>query len=233
MKSVVSLRCIHVLALTTFPSLPMDHTLLHTKGRETMATIERLSVVTPADWVPGPPQGSWTYEDYAALTDDGQRYEIVNGVLLMAPSPTPDHQSITLRLSHYLFAHIELVGLGRVFPSPLDVELGQKNVFQPDVVVVLNAHLDRVAAKKIIGAPDLVVEEASPGTAALDRLTKYDVYAYAGVQEYWIVNPQRRTIEVLTLETGTYRSLGVFRGQQTLPSQIVPNFPVRVEQLFP
>src|SRR5436309_3909099 len=127
-----------------------------------MITTEELSVVTPADWVPGPPQGSWTYENYAALPEDGQRYEIVNGVLVMTPAPTPDHQSITLRLSYYFFVHVELVGLGRVLPGPIDVELGPKNVFQPDIVVVLNAHLDRIAAKKIIGAPDLVVEVASP-----------------------------------------------------------------------
>src|SRR5579864_4582436 len=114
------------------------------KGKATMATTEKLSVVLPADWVPGPLQGSWTYNDYAALPDDGRRYEIVNGVLVMAPAPNPDHQSIAMRLSHYLFVHVELAGLGRVFPTPIDVELGPKHVFQPDVIVLLNAHLDRV-----------------------------------------------------------------------------------------
>ncbi len=132
-----------------------------------MTTIENVPVVVPADWVPGPPQGSWTYDDYAALPDDGRRYEGVNGVLVMAPAPDLRHQSIALRLSHYLFVHAELAGLGRVFPSPVDVELEPKNVFQPDVVVILNAHLDRMAQKKIIGAPDLVVEIASPSTAAV------------------------------------------------------------------
>lgn len=197
-----------------------------------ITTKEELSVVTPADWVPGPPQGSWTYEDYAALPDDGRRYEIVNGVLVMAPAPDLDHQSIVVRLSHYLFMHVELAGLGRVLPGPVDVELGPKNVYQPDLVVVLNAHLDRVAEKKIIGAPDLVVEIASPSTAAYDRLTKNERYARAGITEYWIVKPLRRTIEVLVLENGEYRSLGVFSEQATLPSQILPELPVRVEQFF-
>ncbi len=195
-------------------------------------TTDELSVVTPADWVPGPPQGSWTYEDYAALPDDGHRYEIVNGVLVMTPPPTPEHQSINLRLSHYLFVHAELVGLGRVFAAPIDVDLGPKNVFQPDVIVLLNEHLDRVAAKKIIGAPDLVVEVASQSTAAYDRLTKYEAYARAGIAEYWIVKPASRTVEVLALEDGEYRSLGIFSGQVTLPSQIVPDLPVSVEQFF-
>ena len=189
-------------------------------------------MVTPADWVPGPPQGSWTYEDYAALPDDGRRYEIVNGVLVMAPAPGTGHQSIVVRLSHYLFTHVELAGLGRVFPGPVDVELGPKNVYQPDFVVLLNAHLERVAEKKISGAPDLAVEIASPSTAAYDRLTKYQTYAQAGIPEYWIVKPTRRTVEVLVLENGEYRSLGVFSEQATLPSQVIPGLPVRVEQFF-
>jgi Uma2 family endonuclease len=197
-----------------------------------MIPTEEPSVVTPADWVPGPPQGSWTYDDYAALPDDGRHYEIVNGVLVMGPAPSPDHQSIAVRLSHYLFVHAELAGLGRVFAAPIDVELGPKNVFQPDVIVLLNAHLYRVAAKRIIGAPDLVVEVASPGTAAFDRLTKYDVYARAGVIEYWIVKSAQRTVEVLALENGEYRSLGIFNGQATLPSRVIPGLPVRVEQFF-
>ena len=74
-------------------------------------------------------------------------------------------------------------GIGNLFTGPLDVDLGPKNVYQPDVVVVLNAHFDRIAAKKIIGTPDLVVEVASPSTAAYDQLTKYDTYARSGVAE--------------------------------------------------
>ncbi len=193
---------------------------------------EELSVVTPADWVPGPPQGSWTYDDYAALPDDGHRYEIVNGVLVMAPVPSPEHQDIVLEIASYLRIHIKLTGLGRVFPAPIDVDLGSKNVFQPDVVAVLNAHLDRVAAKKIVGAPDLVVEVVSPGSGVMDRIAKYAVYARAGIPEYWIVKPERKTVEVFVLEDGEYRSLGIFGGQQTLPSRVVPGLPVRVEQFF-
>lgn len=197
-----------------------------------MVTNEELSVVTPADWVPGPEQGSWTYNDYAALPNDGHRYEIVDGVLLMAPAPTPDHQSIATRLAYYLFAHVELGGFGRVFAGPVDVELGPKNVYQPDVVVVLNAHLDRIAEKRIIGAPDLAVEIASPSTAAIDRITKYEIYARYGIPEYWIVKPVQHTVEVLALENREYRSLGIFQGQHILPSKILPGLPVRVEQFF-
>jgi Uma2 family endonuclease len=197
-----------------------------------LTTKEELSVVTPADWVPGPPQGSWTYEDYAALPADGRRYEIVNGVLVMAPAPTPEHQDIVGEIYVALRAYVKLAGLGRVFMGPLDVQLSPENTFQPDLVVLLNAHLERVAEKKISGAPDLAIEIASPSTAAYDRLTKYEKYAQAGITEYWLVKPTRRAVEVLVLERGEYRSLGVFSGQQTLPSRVVPGLPVMVEQFF-
>jgi len=195
-------------------------------------TDDELFVVTPADWVAGPSQGSWTYEDYAMIQDDGNRYEIVNGVLLRVPVPDPEHQEIVGAISYYLLKHVKLASLGRVFMAPLDVELSPKNTFQPDVVVILNAHLNRVAEKRIIGAPDLVVEVGSPSTAMYDRLNKYEKYAQAGVPEYWIAKTMSRTVEVMVLEGREYRSLGIFRGEQTLPSRIVPHLPVAVEQFF-
>lgn len=197
-----------------------------------MTTVERPSMVLPADWVPGPEQGSWTYDDYEALPNDGQRYEIVNGVLVMAPAPDGPHQDAVLRIAHYLLVHVEFAGLGKVRVAPFDVQLSSKDVFQPDVFVVLNAHLSRMQKKQMRGAPDLVVEVASPSTALLDRVSKYEKYAEAGVQEYWIVNVEAGTVQVSVLEADGYHSLGTFRGQQTLPSRIVPNLPVRVEQFF-
>lgn len=197
-----------------------------------MTTVERSSMVLPADWVPGPEQGSWTYDDYASLPDDGQRYEVVNGVLVMSPALDGPHQDAVLRIAHYLLVHVEFAGLGKVRVAPFDVQLSSKDVFQPDVFVVLNAHLSKMQKKKMIGAPDLVVEVASPSTALLDRVGKYERYAKAGVQEYWIVNVETATVQVSVLEAGGYHSLGTFQGQQTLPSQIVPNLPVHVEQFF-
>jgi Uma2 family endonuclease len=197
-----------------------------------MATTEGLSAVVQADWVPGPQQGQWTYEDYAAIPEDGHRYEVVNGVLYMSPAPNLGHQGSVARFVYYLLTHVEFVGRGRVFTGPADVELSYKNVVQPDVLVVLKEHLDRLSKTRIIGAPDLVVEIASPSTARHDQRTKLDAYASAGVPEYWVVNPDAQTVKVLILERGVYHSLGVFGGQATLPSQVVPDLPVKVEQFF-
>lgn len=199
-----------------------------------MTTIDRFSVVVPADWISGPKQGDWAYEHYAALPDDGQRYEIIDGVLYMAPpSPTGSHQDSALRFSLYLFRYVEAVGPGKVRIAPFDVQLSPAMIVQPDILVVLNAHIDRLFENRMVGAPDLVVEITSPGTATYDRREKYDAYARAGVPEYWIADPHARTVELFVLEGTTYHSLGAFRGKSGLPSIIVPGIiDVRVEQFF-
>src|SRR5436305_1012985 len=191
-----------------------------------------ITMVTPADWVAGPPQGSWTYGAYAALPDDGRRYEIVQGVLVMSPAPTPEHQSVVGEIFSYLRERIQLTGRGLVYMGPLDVELSERNVFQPDVLVVLEEHRDGFQKKHFVGVPDLAVEIISPSSATYDRLTKYETYQQAGIPEYWLVNPKWRTIEVFVLEGRQYRSLGAFEGEQALSSRLVPSGGVPVERFF-
>jgi len=191
-----------------------------------------LQVTTLADWVSGPNQGDWTYNEYLNLPDDGKRYEIADGVLLSTPSSTGSHQDTIGEVCFYLRSHVKLAGLGLVIQAPFIVELSAKDVFQPDIFVVMNAHLDRVQEKKIVGAPDLVVEVSTSGTAAFDRLTKYDTYEYTGVQEYWILNLERRIVEIFVLEGDEYHSLGVFHGEQKVPSRLISWLSVRVDQFF-
>ena len=198
-----------------------------------MTTFDKPVTFIPADHVPGPKQGEWTYNHYAALPDDGQRYEIIDGVLLMAPpSPTGKHQAALVRLVYYLFTYVELPQLGQVFAAPFDVELSPMMVVQPDVLVLLNESKHKFTPSRIVGAPDLVIEIVSPGTATYDRIVKRSAYARAGVKEYWIVEPTAHTVEVLSLKGDAYISLGIFSEAQTLPSQVVPQFPVAVKQIF-
>jgi Uma2 family endonuclease len=198
----------------------------------TITTTDMVAVVAPAEGVAGPAQGQWTYADYAALPEDGKRYEIIQGVLYMSPSPNSFHQEANALFVHYLIVHIKQTGLGRVFPAPYDVELAPGNVLQPDVTVVLKANEERIKPGKLVGAPDLVVEIASPGTASYDRREKQDAYASAGVPEYWIADPAAKTIEVLVLEQGAYKQKGVFEDQNLLQSQILPELPIKVAQFF-
>ena len=198
----------------------------------TQTSTDRPRTVIEADHLSGPAQGQWTYDDYAELPEDGQRYEIIEGVLYVAPAAGEPHQASNIRFGSYLFTHVELAGLGRVYMPPFDIELSPKNVVQPDVTVVLNHNLSVITPSRIIGSPDLVVEIASPSTVRYNRNKKLAAYERAGVPEYWIANTVDRTVEILQLEQGAYRSVGVFQGQQTLPSQIVPNLPIRVVQFF-
>ena len=197
------------------------------------ATMERQYVVTPANQVPGPSQGNWTYNHYAALPNDGQRYEIVDGVLLMAPSPGRSHQDAVLWIAHYLQIHVRLAGLGRVYIAPFDVVLAPGVVVQPDVMVILNDESDKITPSRIVGAPSLVVEVSSPATIGYDRREKQNAYARTGVREYWIVHPGEQTVEVLSLEGGTYVSLGFCAKRDALVSRIVPTVSeVTAEQIF-
>ena len=179
-------------------------------------------IIVPADAVPGPAQGQWTYKEYANLPDSGDHYEVMDGVLLMSPSPSPAHQNIVKWLTFYLTQYVELTGLGRVFVAPLDVELALNKVVQPDVLGVLNENLAKITASRIVGAPDLVVEVVAPGTAAYDRLSKLKAYEQAEIAEYWMVYPDRGSIELMALSNGKYQSLGLFRQQDTLPSRLIP-----------
>ncbi len=197
-----------------------------------VASPTNLQVITPADWIPGPNQGDWTYDEYVTLPNDGMRYEIANGVLLATPMSTGYHQKTIGEVSFYLQSHVKLAGLGLVIQTPFAVELSAKDVFQPDILVVMNAHRDRVQEEKVVGAPDLVVEVSDPSTAAFDRLTKYDTYEYTGVLEYWLLNLERNTVEIFALDGDEYHSLGVFHGEQKVPSRLISWLSVYADQFF-
>jgi Uma2 family endonuclease len=203
------------------------------KGDAFMTIIKRSDEPIRADHVPGPPQGQWTYDHYATIPDDGQRYEIVDGVLYMSPAPSEPHQDATGLIYYYLTTYVRFPGLGKVLFSPFDVELSFSDVVQPDVLVLLKENGHKSIGTRIVGGPDLVVEVASPTTAKYDRQKKSRAYAQAGVKEYWIARPLEHTVEVFVLEADTYCSVGVFSGEQTLPTTIVVNFPVQVRQFFP
>jgi len=195
--------------------------------------LERPMPTTPADWIPGPGQGNWTYASYMTLPADGRRYEVVDGVLYMSPSPGNAHQNVSMWLSHYLVLHVKLAGIGQVRAAPFDVELTPHTIVQPDIMVILNEHLSRITSTRIKGAPDLVVEILSPATASYDRSGKQRAYAQANIMEYWLVDPDEGTIEVLNLTNKTYQQTGSFHGDDTLISQIVPTIDeISVKQFF-
>jgi len=144
-----------------------------------------------------------TSEDYYALPDDGQRYELIEGDLIVPPAPNLEHQGISGEL--YSLLKTEALSIGaRIFAAPTDVYLSPDTVVQPDLLVVLREHAERMTQRGIEGAPDLIGEILSPGNSERDRQTKARLYAQAGVREYWIVSPEAKIIEVLVLRDGGY-----------------------------
>ncbi len=189
-------------------------------------------MLTPADHVPGPRQGEWTYDSYATLPADGKQYEIIDGVLYMVPAPNDFHQEIVALIISYLIPYVKHKGRGRVLGAPIDVVLEPGTVVQPDVLVLLEEKGIRRKPAQTTRPPDLAVEVASPGAARYDRQKKYAAYARANVKEYWIVDPTEHTVEAFLLEGNEYRSLGIFSGQQVIPSLIVSDFAIPVQRFF-
>lgn len=174
----------------------------------------------------------WTYDDYAALPDDGKRYEVLDGELVMSPTPYLNHQMIAGRL-HVIFVTLLRPQKHIVFIAPVDVIFSKHTVLQPDVLVI---HADRreVMTKRAIekGSPDLVVEVLSPSNRRHDKWAKRALYQSFGVREYWIADPQDQTIEVLELVGAGYVSRGVFGQGQTAQSVVFEELQASVDEVF-
>ncbi len=145
----------------------------------------------------------WTYEEYYKLEDD-QRYEIINGTLLMAPAPDTWHQEWLISLGTLIKIFLKQNKLGRLLISPVDVVLDEENVVQPDLVFVAAKNAGIIQRRAIFGTPDLVVEFLSPSSVRRDRYEKKELCARFGVQEYWIGDAANRSMEILTLKDGRY-----------------------------
>ncbi len=142
-----------------------------------------------------------TYDEYLHFPDDGRRHEIIDGEHYVSPSPSTDHQNVSRHIQFALYQLLEEHGRAQVFNAPIDVELSPTDVVQPDLAVVLAEHSDRVLRSRLRGAPDLVVEIASPSTATRDRTLKLALYARYRVPEYWIVDAENRCVAQYRLQS--------------------------------
>lgn len=149
---------------------------------------------------PATARGPYRVQDYLELTEPEERCELLHGHFFMSPSPTVSHQVIVKELLEILSESARTCG-DFVLASPIDVVLSSITVAQPDLVYVAAANRSIVGHARIQGAPDLLVEVLSPGTARRDRLEKLNLYRKAGVREYWLIDPDGRTFEFLELTT--------------------------------
>lgn len=173
-----------------------------------------------------------TADDLATFPDDGNRYEIIGGVLYVSPSPTSRHQVILTQLATWLNLHALQHDGGRVIVAPMDVHLSPHDVVQPDVLMVGKDRLAIVQERGIAGAPDLVVEILSPSTMTTDFIRKAGLYAQYGVREYWIVDPEGETVVVQTLEGDRYVYVNEFGKDDTLTSPLLPGLALDLSHVF-
>jgi Uma2 family endonuclease len=173
-----------------------------------------------------------TVHDYRELPDAPPYYQLIEGELHMSPSPNWFHQQILSNLARILFRYLDKKPNGEIYMAPLDTFLTDLNVYQPDVVFVSNERKSILKEDGVNGAPDFVVEILSPRTAKYDRGAKRDIYARTGVEELWIVDPERTTIEVFRFAESANAPVATYDINQKFISQIFPGLTISVADVF-
>ncbi len=173
----------------------------------------------------------YTYEDYLKTPED-ERYELIEGELIMSPSPIPKHQRISGKLEFELRKFVMENDLGEVFDAPCDVYLDEENVVQPDILFISKERLGIIGEKNIQGAPDLVMEIISENTAYRDFVQKKRLYTKFGVREYWIVIPEEKLIEIYTLKDNTYTLYKTYYKDDILESPYLRNLKIELKGIF-
>ena len=167
-----------------------------------------------------------TYADYAALPDDGKRYEVLDGELCEMPSPGTRHQRVIANLFRLMDAHVRGRRLGEVLLSPLDIILSDISIVQPDLVFIAHDRAARVSRRGIEGAPTLALEVLSPSSVSRDRVRKMDLYARHRVPFVWVADPEARTLEAFVL--GEDRYAAASRLDATSPATLPPFTELRI-----
>jgi Uma2 family endonuclease len=174
----------------------------------------------------------YTYSDYYTWDDD-KRYELIDGVPHFLETPGRVHQEISVELSCQ-FANFLRGKPCTVLAAPFDVRLNadgkDDTVVQPDLLVVCDE--SKFDGKSCKGAPDLVVEILSPGTARHDRVVKLNKYMEAGVREYWIVEPEPGLLSILTMKDGQ-QIMNTYSNSDTVPVQVLEGCEIALGNVFP
>ena len=171
-----------------------------------------------------------TYEDYLNTPNDGRKYELIDGEIVLSAPPTINHQRLVGRLARLLGEIADSIQGDEAFLGPVAVSLDPANTLEPDVVYRKRESASVVEARRIQGVPELIIEVISPGSASRDQIRKRAIYESAGVPEYWIVDPARKTLLALQLRDGRYEELTPDGSR--LASDILPAFAVDLTALF-
>lgn len=140
------------------------------------------------------------------MLPEGTLCQLINDTIVMSPAPLIIHQSLFGNLFTIIYRKVTKEKIGYAFSAPIDVYLNRRNAFQPDILFVSNEHKEIIKENGIHGAPDLIIEILSKGSAAYDRGTKKEVYEEAGVKELWLINPANKCCEGFLLYDGKYKA---------------------------
>jgi Uma2 family endonuclease len=178
------------------------------------------------DLLPAP--GEWTEADYYPFSERGRLVELSDGNLEVLDLPTDFHQLILLRLSTALHLFVLANKLGHVRFAPLPVRLWRGKIREPDLIFMSTAHASRIS--EYWGVPDLAVEIISPGSAYKDREIKREEYAKAGIPEYWIIDTEAKTVDVM--RGSNYELVERFTSADKLTSPLFGEFSIPLMELF-
>ena len=167
----------------------------------------------------------------AELEESNLPTELWDGELIMSPAPSFFHQQIVDRFHDYLKSHVRGRQLGQTGMAPLDMVLTNTRATQPDVVFISTERLS-IIKERLMGAADLVAEVISPTSRRRDRIDKRDLYEQHGVKEYWLIDPEALTVEVLHLTRGEYELVGRWRPGERAESRLLKGLHVPVDNLF-
>lgn len=175
---------------------------------------------------------TWTYADLEAMpeSEDGKRYEIIDGVLIVTPLAVPFHQLVQIRLSRAFDRATLAEDAGIVLNAPVDIVFAPRQVAIPDIVFISRDRVGIIGSMAIEQPPDIVVEILSPSTKRRDLGAKRRLYARYGVREYWIADTAARALTVLVLPGDGYEPLPQERG--IARSEVLPGLAVGVAALF-
>lgn len=167
-----------------------------------------------------------------SLPEGGPRYELIGGDLYMAPAPNRFHQEISGNLEFLFRKYLECNCLGKLYDAPFDVVLGDHDVLQPDLLYVSRGRASILTEHGAEGAPDLVVEILSPGSARRDEQVKRAVYARVGVGELWIIDPHSRRARVYRFSESADAPVAEVSEGDIVRTPLLPGLEVRLEDVF-
>ena len=173
-----------------------------------------------------------TYEDYRTAPAD-ERYELLDGDLIMVPAPNLKHQRVQGNLYYHLRQFITEHEPGELLPAPCDVVLSDTDVVQPDLLFISQDRRHLLSGgENVRGAPDLVIEILSPSTADRDRGVKRELYRRHGVTEYWLVDPIAETVSIHRRQAGRLAATRTFGREETLRSSLLAGLELHLDDIF-